>query len=155
VILNSPTTTDRDAAVVEYLEHRLDLDARAFGREMFESGSDVAEASAEELVTRDAKEYEVGNNTIAIAQVETVGSALADRRDELLQALRKVRERDKHTVSALMVTDILEKGTTLLVAGDTASVARAFGSEAVNGVVDLPGVMSRKKQVAPVLLGAF
>jgi manganese-dependent inorganic pyrophosphatase len=155
VILNSPTTTERDRAVVDYLAHRLDLDAAEFGREMFEAGSDVSEATADDIVSRDAKEYEVGQATIAIAQIETVGAALADRHDELLEALRKMRERNRHTVSALMVTDILEKGTTLLVVGDTAPVARAFGSDAEDGIVDLPGVMSRKKQVAPVLLGAL
>ncbi|HWT93641.1 MAG TPA: putative manganese-dependent inorganic diphosphatase [Solirubrobacteraceae bacterium] len=155
VILNSPTTTDRDREVVRYLEKLLDVDATEFGREMFEAGSDVSEASAEDIVMRDAKEYEVGNGTIAIAQVETVGAALADRTDELLQAVERARERNNHMVMALMVTDILEKGTTLLVGGDRAAVSRAFEANAEDGVVDLPGVMSRKKQVAPRLLGAF
>ena len=54
-----------------------------------------------------------------------------------------------------MVTDILEKGTTLLVAGDAGPVQKAFGHDGDDGVIDLPGVMSRKKQVAPVLLAAF
>jgi manganese-dependent inorganic pyrophosphatase len=53
-----------------------------------------------------------------------------------------------------MVTDILAKGTQLLVAGDVALAERALGADAVDGVIDLPGVMSRKKQVAPRLLGA-
>ncbi|HSD77059.1 MAG TPA: putative manganese-dependent inorganic diphosphatase [Solirubrobacteraceae bacterium] len=155
VILNSPTTTERDRAVVEYLERVLALDARAFGREMFESGSDVADASAEEIVTRDAKEYDVGAGTLCIAQVETVGEGLLDRREELLAAMHAARERRGHVLYALMVTDILTKGTHLLVAGDTAPVERTFGVSAEDGVVDLPGVMSRKKQVAPRLMGAF
>lgn len=158
VILNSPTATPRDHAVVEYLENRLDLDAAEFGRQMFEAGSDVSDATADEIVNRDAKEYETGQGTISIAQIETVGKALADRQDELLQALEHTRDRKGHTLSALMVTDILDKGTTLLVAGDSAPVHRAFGADDGNdrdGVVDLPGVMSRKKQVAPVLLGAL
>jgi manganese-dependent inorganic pyrophosphatase len=58
-------------------------------------------------------------------------------------------------LSALMVTDIVEKCTTLLAAGETSSVERAFDSEKSNGSVELPGVMSRKKQVAPKLLGAM
>ena len=53
-----------------------------------------------------------------------------------------------------MITDIVAKGTELLVAGDTALVERAFDVAAVDGVLDLPGVMSRKKQVAPALLAA-
>lgn len=155
VILNSPTTTDRDRAVVEYLEARLDLDAQEFGREMFEAGSDVSEASADEIVTRDAKEYEVSDGTIAIAQIETVGQALDGREDELKEALRRARDRNGHELYALMVTDILEKSTRLFVAGDIAAAAKAFGREAQDGVVDLPDVMSRKKQVAPVLLSVL
>ena len=74
VILNSPTTTERDHTVVEYLERVLALDATEFGREMFESTSDVSHVPAEEIVERDAKQYEVGvGQTISIAQIETVG----------------------------------------------------------------------------------
>jgi manganese-dependent inorganic pyrophosphatase len=155
VILNSPTATERDRAVVEYLESRLGIDAQAFGRSMFEAGSDVSEASAEEIVSRDAKEYEVGDGTIAIAQIETVGAALDSRQDELLGCLHKMRERNGHAMSALMVTDILAGGTTLLVSGESGPVHRAFGSDGSDGIVELPGVMSRKKQVAPKILAAF
>ncbi|HEU4973945.1 MAG TPA: putative manganese-dependent inorganic diphosphatase [Baekduia sp.] len=155
VILNSPTTTDRDREAVAHLEQLLGLDATGFGREMFESGSDVADATAEELVSRDLKEYEVGPGSMTIAQVETAGKVLADRLDELLETLRAQQRRDGHVLSAVMVTDILEKDTDLLVAGDMAAVERAFGAEAKSGLIHLPGVMSRKKQVAPPLLGAF
>jgi manganese-dependent inorganic pyrophosphatase len=155
VILNSPTTTERDHTVVEYLERVLALDAEAFGREMFEETSDVSEVPAEEIVGRDAKEYEVGaGQTISIAQIETVGESVLERKDELLRALQARRERDGHLIAALMVTDILAKGTELLVAGDMAPLERAFDREADDGVLELPGVMSRKKQVAPKLMAA-
>jgi manganese-dependent inorganic pyrophosphatase len=155
VILNSPTTTERDHTVVEYLERVLDLDATEFGREMFESTSDVSHVPAKEIVGRDAKLYEVASGqTISIAQVETVGESLLERKDELLEALRAHRERNGHLLSALMVTDILAKGSELLVAGDLTPVERAFDAEADGGVLELPGVMSRKKQVAPKLLAA-
>jgi manganese-dependent inorganic pyrophosphatase len=155
VILNSPTTTERDHGVVEYLERVLAVDARALGREMFESGSDVAQAAAEDIVGRDTKEYEVGAATVAIGQVETVGKPLADRTDELLRALGVAHERSGHALSALMLTDVLDHSTRLLVIGDRGAAERAFGDECIDGVVDLPGVMSRKKQVAPVLLRAL
>jgi manganese-dependent inorganic pyrophosphatase len=155
VMLNSPTATERDHAVVEHLSGRLGIDAAVFGREMFEAGSDVSEASAEQIVGRDAKEYETGDVSISIAQVETVGPALEGRHDELLEALDHARARNGHVVSALMVTDILARGTTLLLAGDAAPVHRAFGSDSTDRVVELPGVMSRKKQVAPVILAVF
>jgi manganese-dependent inorganic pyrophosphatase len=155
VILNSPTTTERDHTVIEYLERVLAVDATEFGREMFERTADVSQVPAEEILVRDAKEYEVGpGRTLSIAQVETVGNSLLERKAELLEALKSLREREGHVLSALMVTDILSKGTELLVAGDTTPLERAFGHPADGGRLSLPGVISRKKQVAPKLLAA-
>ncbi len=156
VILNSATTTERDRAVVEYLERVLAVDASEIGREMFEATSDVSELSADQIVSRDAKQYQVSSgNTICIAQIEVVGDALLDRKDELLEAMRKARESRDLELYALMVTDVLTKGTELLVVGDTATVARSFGVEPHDSQIELPGVMSRKKEVAPKLLGAL
>jgi manganese-dependent inorganic pyrophosphatase len=156
VILNSPTTTERDHAVVSYLERVLALDARELGREMFEATTDVSEVSAEDIVSRDAKQYEVsGGHTICIAQIEVVGKALLDRKPELLEAMRKERARRGLQLYALMITDVLSKGTDMLVAGDVATVARSFGAHAADSTIELPGVMSRKKEVAPKLLATL
>jgi manganese-dependent inorganic pyrophosphatase len=155
VILNSPTTTERDHAVIEYLERVLAVDATQLGREMFERTADVSQVPVSEILARDVKEYEVGaGQTISIAQIETVGDSLLERKRELLEALRSLRDRQGHVLSALMVTDILAKGTELLVAGDKAPLEQAFGRAPENGTLSLPGVISRKKQVAPKLLAA-
>ena len=156
IILNSATTTERDRQVVEYLERVLAIDGADFGREMFEATSDVSEVSADEIVSRDAKQYHASSgHLICIAQIEVVGKALLDRKDELLDAMRNARENRGLQLYALMVTDVLTKGTDLLVAGDIAGVARAFGLHAHDSEIELPGVMSRKKEVAPKLLAAL
>jgi len=155
VLLSSPTTTDRDRAATSYLEVLLSLDAQTFGREMFERGSDVALVAAQDLVVRDLKEYELdGGRSLSVAQIETVGSVLDGRTEELLEAVEAHRRRYDQLLFAVMITDIIEGDTTLLVAGPEQVAERAFGKPVVDGVVDLPGVMSRKKQVAPVLLEA-
>ena len=129
IILNSATTTDRDRPIVDYLERVLALDAGEYGREMFEATSDVSEVSAEEIISRDAKQYHTSSgHQICIAQIEVVGKALMDRKDELLAAMQKARESRELGLYALMVTDVLTKGTELLVAGDVTGVARAFGA---------------------------
>ncbi len=156
IILNSATTTDRDRQVVDYLERVLALDAAEYGRQMFEATSDVSEVSAEEIISRDAKQYHASSgHQICIAQIEVVGKALLDRSEELVAAMRKARESRDLTLYALMVTDVLTKGTDLLVAGDVNGVARAFGLPAHDGQIELPGVLSRKKEVAPKLLAAM
>ncbi len=155
VLLTSPTTTDRDRVASAHLEGLVALDAAAFGREMFERGSDVSNVPADELVVRDLKDYVVdGGRSLSVAQIETVGAALKDRTAELLAAVRAYQARSDQLLFGLMVTDILSRSTTLLVAGPDQLVERAFGKRPVDGVVDLPGVMSRKKQVAPGLLAA-
>jgi manganese-dependent inorganic pyrophosphatase len=141
---------------VDYLERVLALDAAEYGREMFEATSDVSEVSAEDIISSDAKQYHASSgHQICIAQVEVVGKALLDRSQELVEAMRKARESRELQLYALMVTDVLSKGTDLLVAGDVAAVARAFGVHAEDSRIELPGVMSRKKEVAPKLLAAM
>jgi manganese-dependent inorganic pyrophosphatase len=135
----------------------LAIDATEFGREMFEETSDLSSVDADDIVRRDAKEYAVAEGrTICIAQIETVGlQILLERREELQEALERQREAKDYLLCALMVTDILGKNTKMLIAGDAVPLERAFGQEMENGALDLPGVMSRKKQVAPKLLGAL
>jgi len=123
---------------------------------MFEASSDVSSLSAEEIVERDAKEYELSSGaTMCISQIETVGISLLERKEDLVEAMERNRERQGYLFHALMVTDIIGQGTELLCAGECHAIERAFGAPVENGVVDLPGVMSRKKQVAPKLLAAF
>jgi manganese-dependent inorganic pyrophosphatase len=155
VLLTSPTTTERDRISMAHLERLLGIDGQAFGREMFEESSDVSRVSAADLVVRDLKEYELdGGRRLSVAQIETIGGALNERIDELLTAVEDHRERRDQLLSALMVTDILAQSTLLLVSGPEQLVEHAFGRRPVAGLIDLPGVMSRKKQVAPGLLAA-
>jgi manganese-dependent inorganic pyrophosphatase len=88
--------------------------------------------------------------------VEVVGRGLLERKDELLEAMQRERSTQGLQLYALMVTDVLSKGTDLLVDGDVHAAARAFGAEQPDaGALQLPGVMSRKKQVAPKLMSAL
>src|SRR5918997_1803362 len=156
VIFNSPTTTDRDREVARYLEEMLGLNAREFGMEMFEASSDVSDLSAEEIIGRDQKEYALGDaGAMSISQIETVGAGLLERKSEMLDALERLRQRNGYLFAVLMVTDIVEGGTDLLCVGDCDPVERVFDKQASDNVINLPGVMSRKKQVAPKLLAAF
>jgi manganese-dependent inorganic pyrophosphatase len=153
VILNSPTTTPRDRAAMERLAEVVGIDPIAFGRDMFTSTSDVSSVPAADLVSRDAKSYDIGGGqSMAIAQVETVGIVPEERTAELIAAAQEECARGSHRLFAVMLTDVLAQGTRLVVAGDVGYAEQAFGSAATDGVIDLPGVMSRKKQVAPRLL---
>ncbi|WP_372791412.1 putative manganese-dependent inorganic diphosphatase [Paraconexibacter sp.] len=155
VILSSPTTTPRDEAAVTDLGEQLGIDPRDYGREMFEATSDVSGLKASEILARDLKAYELSSGqTICIGQIETVGDAIMSRVDELREAAEDRVAKDGHRLVALMVTDVATGGTNLVVAGDLALAARAFNTDISGGYIELPGVMSRKKQVAPPLMKA-
>ena len=156
VILSSPTTTERDRVVAEYLSELLHVEAKAFGMEMFEATADVSALAVEDIVGGDAKAYRTrSGSSISIAQVEVIGSAILERSSDLLAALDRARVERALALSALMVTDIIDRSTVLLVSGDVEVVERAFGRPSVDRAIALPGVLSRKKQVAPALLAAL
>jgi manganese-dependent inorganic pyrophosphatase len=72
-----------------------------------------------------------------------------------MEAMCAIRERRGYVTFALMITDILTKGSSLIVCGEDARIEHALGQRNGDGVIDLPGVMSRKKQLAPRLLPLF
>ena len=157
VILNSPTTTDRDRAVVEYLEQRLDLDAQEFGREMFEAGSDVSDADRRRH--RHPRRQGVrGRATGRSRSPRSRPSATTlDEREDELQGGGRARPREATTTSS---TRSWSRTSSRRARGCSSPATppprpRRSAARRQDGVVDLPDVMSRKKQVAPVLLGAF
>ena len=117
----------------------------------------MSEVSADEIVTRDAKRTRsAAGTTICIAQIEVVGKALLDRKDELLEAMRRERENKELALYALMVTDVLEQGNRAARRGRRRRASRAASaSKPHDSTIELPGVMSRKKEVAPKLLTAL
>ena len=105
---------------------------------------------------RDCRAASASSSSSRSISVPASVAAAKGRSDELRAALDRVRETQEHAIAALMVTDILSHSTDLIVSGNAAGqVERAFDAQIENGVLPLPGVMSRKKQVAPKLLAAF
>lgn len=154
MLLKSPTTTPEDVAAVRQLGHILGIDPLVFGREMYNAKFDIGRLSPADIATNDLKLFELGDQTIAIAQVEVGERApLLERRDDLLAAMEKFREQRGYDTHLLMVTDIVGEGTELLGVGKLRPVERAFGVTLTDGSVWLPGVLSRKKQVVPPISG--
>ena len=75
----------------------------------------------------------------------------SERKDELLDVMRKKLEQESYDMIVLMVTDVLMEGTNLLFIGSDDTVRSAFSVEPKDNAVFLPGVMSRKKQIIPML----
>ena len=153
MIFKSPTTTAKDKRIAHELELISGIEALAWGKQLYSETDRVDKQSDEEVVSEDLKEYVSGDTTFAISQVETVDlAAFAERRDNLVKTMEARCERKGYGFMCLMVTNIFEEGTEMIVAGKKrALVELAFEHENVNGGIFLQGVLSRKKQVVPVI----
>lgn len=153
MIYKSPTTTSKDKRIAHELELISGIEAIAWGKQLYSETNRVDKQSDEEVISEDLKEYVSGDLVFAISQVETVDLVLfAQRRDNLIKSMEDMCERKGYGFMCLMVTNIFEEGTEMIVAGrKSALVEQAFEHEHVNGGIFLQGVLSRKKQVVPVI----
>ena len=149
VLLKSPTTTGRDREIVDWLSSVAGVDAMELGMEMFRVRTAAASFDAKRALAADLKEYHVGDSRVAIGQVETVDAAeVLEHRDELLAVMSTMAEDRAYDLVLLMVTDVVREGSEILAAGRTRLAERALGVELDGGSAWMPGVLSRKKQIA-------
>jgi manganese-dependent inorganic pyrophosphatase len=153
VLLKSPTTTDADREVVEWLSGLVGVDPIEFGLEMFRARATGAEFSPEYVVARDLKEYRIRETRVAIGQVETVDAdEVLAHREALTAYMEEFARLRGYDTLLLMVTDVVREGSELLVVGKRRLVEKAFGVDLAGGSAWFDGMLSRKKQVAPQLV---
>jgi len=149
VLLKSPTTTETDRRIVEKLAGIAGVEPLEFGMEVFRSRSAGSVFSAQQVVTSDIKEYRAGDTVAAIAQYETVDlSQVMDRADEVRAAMEAYRAAHGCDLVVLMATDIVREGSEILAVGKVRVAERALGVSLADGSAWMPGVLSRKKQIA-------
>ncbi|WP_278952099.1 manganese-dependent inorganic pyrophosphatase [Lactobacillus apis] len=158
LLLKSPTTTDKDKKAVEALAEIAGVDYQSYGLEELKAGTNIADKSEEELIDLDAKSFELNGQTARVAQINVVDLPEAmERKDSFLKAMEDVSEAENYDLFMLLITNVLDSDSKALVVGnDNAKAAfeKAFG-KVVDSEIDLPGVVSRKKQVVPQLTEAF
>jgi len=158
VIFKSPTCTKEDTKACKELAQIVGIDDyKAVGMEMFIVKSDVLSATPRELVLRDFKDFNMGSNTIGVGQLEVVDLSVFDTmKEDLFAAMNELKaEGGRHSV-LLLLTDIMQEGSQLLVLSDKADkIENAFDIALENDQAWLKGVMSRKKQIIPFLEKQF
>lgn len=156
VLLKSPTATYTDQHMVDYLGGILEMDPMEFGMEVFSFRGADDDMPIDELVSADSKEFALGDGTVLIAQHETTNlKAVMEREGEMRSYMDELLRNHGYEFVLLMVTDIIAEGSQFLVAGNHRIVDRAFDIESdAEGGVWMPGVLSRKKQVAARILEA-
>ena len=150
----SPTTTAHDRAVAEKLAAGLGVNITDYATEMFAAKSDVSAFTDEALLRLDSKEYDLNGTLLRITVLETTApQAILARKAALIEAMPRIAAEDGANEVLCFVVDILRKEATLLVPNDHVRriAERSFGVTVTGDSVVLPGVMSRKKQIIPVL----
>lgn len=150
----SPTTTETDRRIAALLARDLDIDIPTYAAQMFAAKSDVSALSDAELLRSDAKEYTVDGVRLRVSVLETTApEPILARIPGITAAMNQVAAEDGSDQVLLFVVDILREEATLLTPNTlTRTIAeKSFGIPATGDRVVLPGVMSRKKQIVPVL----
>ncbi|MBD8026519.1 manganese-dependent inorganic pyrophosphatase [Ureibacillus sp. Re31] len=153
LLFKSPTCTEQDVQAGKELAEIAGVNLDEYGLAMLKAGADLSDKSLDDLLSLDAKEFTFGEVKSVVAQVNAVDiNDVLNRKDELVSLLNKNIADNGLNLFFFVVTDILNNDSTAIVVGDAAeAAAKSFGKELVNDLVELPGVVSRKKQIVPVL----
>ncbi|MCE1253494.1 MAG: DHH family phosphoesterase [Anaerolineae bacterium] len=162
LIFKSPTTTPRDKAAAIWLAEIFLKNQPAnlsyqnleeYGRAILSSGTGLAARELSSIITSDLKLYESGSFKFAIAQVEVPTLLeLAERLHEIQHALDDYREAKGLALMVLMVTDVVRDASRLVISGESGRLEELPYTRLPDGTLEAVGVVSRKKQLLPVVL---
>ncbi|WP_096200608.1 manganese-dependent inorganic pyrophosphatase [Bacillus sp. FJAT-45350] len=157
LLFKSPTCTDQDVAAARELAEIAGVEAETYGLDMLKAGTDLSDKTAAQLIALDAKEFPMGGCKVEVAQVNTVDvNEVLARQEELEAAMTKVIDEKGLDLFLFVATDILTSDSTGIALGHSASaVEKAYNVSLENNTAVLKGVVSRKKQIIPVLTDIF
>ena len=150
VMFKSPTCTERDIRAAERMARIANVSLDALGRDIFSAS--LENRTTEDLLFSDYKEFHIAGHNLAVAQVTCVDSPkMLERKDAFLELMKKNMAEKELSIMLLMLTDVLLEGTQLIYLGDEDTIRQAFNVAPKDNTVFLPKIMSRKKQIIPML----
>lgn len=153
LLFRSPTCTHEDVKICRKLAEIADIVPEAFAKEMFKAGTSLKGKSVEQIFNQDFKPFTIEGVKIGVAQVNTMDiEGFMPLKEDMLNYMTKKADENGLEVIMLLLTDIINEGSQLLVAGKRPEIAEeAFKVNLEENTAFLPGVLSRKKQVIPPL----
>jgi manganese-dependent inorganic pyrophosphatase len=150
--LQSATTSETDRETADYLSSITGLDVKTLGNELQSEANKVNSRPALELVTLDMKEYTEQGKSFSVSQIETdTPQAMVKRSGEIFSALEKTYASKEYLFSALLVTDVTRLDSLLFISGKKSFTMHINFPEIDGGIYMLKDVVSRKKQLMPLL----
>ena len=153
LLFKSPTCTDEDVAAANELAKIAEVDANQYGLAMLKAGADLSDKTVEQLITLDAKNFDMGDKKVKIAQVNAVDTnECLSQQKQIEEAIEAVIAKENLDLFLFVVTDILTNDSVGIALGKMSNaVEKAFNVGLDNHTATLKGVVSRKKQIVPVL----
>lgn len=153
LLFKSPTCTEEDVTAAKELAEIAEVDPEVYGLDMLKAGADLSGKTIEELLSIDSKQFEMGDNLVQVAQINTVDpNELLEQESEIKQVISSIITDKNLNLYVLMITNILTNDSVIMSLGDRVdAVNQAFNVTLENDKVTLPGVVSRKKQIVPQL----
>jgi len=149
-MFKSPTCTDRDIRAAQRMARIANISLDSLGKLIFSTS--ISKKSSKEMLTRDYKEFHIAGHPVAVSQVTCMDSAvILERKDELLELMKLIQKEKKLAMMIFMITDVLLEGTHILYLGNNDTIQQAFSVTPRDNAAFLPHVMSRKKQIIPML----
>lgn len=156
LMFRSPTCTAIDRMVAEKLASIAHIDIESYAKKMFDAGSNLRSKSAKEIFYQDFKKFSDSDINFGVGQISSMNrEELSACKDKLLPYMEEVKSSYGLDMVFFMMTDILGESTELLMVGEQCKevIEGAFGVNVTERYVDLPGIVSRKKQLIPGILG--
>ncbi|MCD8037466.1 MAG: putative manganese-dependent inorganic diphosphatase [Clostridiales bacterium] len=159
LLFRSPTCTAADVAAGERLAALAGIDVQKFASDMFHAGSSLTGKSAEDIFYQDYKTFSVNGVKFGVGQISSIDKTGLDEVKKLLEPyMDGFCESHGVDMVCMMLTNIIEEGSDLMFEGENAAeiLSKAFRTDAENGkLINLPGVVSRKKQLIPSIMAAL
>ena len=153
LLLKSPTTTEEDKKAVEELSKIAEIDSENYGLEMLKAGTDLSSFSIDEILHLDAKKIDFKEVKAIVDQVNTADiSEVMKLKADLESRINEIISEENLDLFMLLITDIVNSNSQVIALGNSASlVEKAYGVKLENNTALLKGVVSRKKQVVPIM----
>ena len=150
VMFKSPTCTERDIHAAQRMARIANVSLEDLGKMIFSTS--LSRKSASEMLNSDYKEFHIAGHTMAVSQITCMDSPdILSRKEELLALMRDLQKKKGFSMVLLMLTDVLLEGSYILYVGSDDTINQAFHITPKDNTAFLPGIMSRKKQVIPML----
>ena len=153
LLFKSPTCTEDDIKAVKDLAKIADIDYESYGMEMLKAGTDLSSFSIKEILNLDAKAITLKDTKSIIAQVNTASIPdVMKMKADLEEEITKIIEENNLDLFMFLITDIINSNSQVIALGNSASIVeKAYNVKLENNTALLNGVVSRKKQVVPVM----